>query len=113
MAGVLPLESEMTEKLVRFGYVEIELLQDCLLGVRGTILRGHSFHHSRSTNRRDVAPAFRARYTLSGITTEEGYVSGNVFASYIHLHFRGAPEIAGRIVALAERAAASRGAEVR
>ena len=104
MAGVLPIESEMTEKLARFGYVEIELLQDCLLGERGMVLRGHSFHHSRSTNTHVVAPAFRARYTLSGKTTEEGYASGNVFASYIHLHFRGAPEIADRFVALAEQA---------
>ena len=112
MAGVLPIESEMTEELVRFGYVEMELLQDCLLGVRGTVLRGHSFHHSRCTNTRDVAHAFRARYTLSGAATEEGYSSGNVFASYIHLHFRSAPEIADRIVAWAGHAA-RRVAEVR
>ena len=105
MAGVIPLESEMTDKLVRFGYVEIELLQDCLAGDRGGVLRGHSFHHSRSTNTRDVAPAFRARYTLSGTATEEGYSIGNVFASYIHLHFRGAPEIADGIVAWAGQAA--------
>jgi cobyrinic acid a,c-diamide synthase len=113
MTGVLPVETEMTERLVQFGYVEIELLQDCLLGVRGTILRGHSFHHSRSTNTRDVAPAFRARYTLSGTAAEEGSASRNVFASYIHFHFRGAPMIAERFVALAERAAASRVVEVR
>ncbi len=112
MAGVLPLETEMTEKLVRFGYVEIELLQDCLLGARGTVLRGHSFHHSRCTNTHEVAPAFRARYTLSGMNAEEGYASGNVFASYIHLHFRGAPEIAERIVLAAEQVAHCR-AEVR
>jgi cobyrinic acid a,c-diamide synthase len=105
MAGVLPLETEMTEKLVRFGYVEIELLQDCLLGARGTALRGHSFHHSRCTNTREVTPALRARYTLSGANAEEGYASGNVFASYIHLHFRGAPEIAERFVVLADQAA--------
>ena len=109
MAGVLPLETEMTEKLVRFGYVEIELLQDCLLGARGTVLRGHSFHHSRCTNTREVAPAFCARYTLSGANAEEGYASGYVFASYIHLHFRGAPEIAERFVALADQAAHCRG----
>jgi cobyrinic acid a,c-diamide synthase len=95
----------MTDKLVRFGYVEIELLQDCLIGDRGAVLRGHSFRHSRSKDTRDVTPAFRAHYTLSGTATEEGYASGNVFASYIHLHFRGAPEIADRFVAWVEQAA--------
>lgn len=108
MAGVLPLETEMTEKLVRFGYVEIELLRECLLGTRGKVLRGHSFHHSRSTNTQYLAPCFRARYTLSGATADEGYASGNVFASYIHLHFRGAPEIAERFVATAEQSARRR-----
>ncbi|HVJ07837.1 MAG TPA: cobyrinate a,c-diamide synthase [Acidisarcina sp.] len=112
MAGVLPLETEMTEKLVRFGYVEINLLQDCLLGARGTVLRGHSFHHSRCTNTRDIGPAFQARYTLANATDEEGYARANIFASYIHLHFRGAPEIAKRFVVLAKQAA-SRIAEVR
>jgi cobyrinic acid a,c-diamide synthase len=105
MAGVLPLETEMTEKLVRFGYVEIELLGDSLLGPRATVLRGHSFHHSRCTNTREVVPAFRARYTLSGANADEGYANENVLASYIHLHFRGAPEIAERIVAAAKQAA--------
>ncbi len=112
MAGALPLETEMTEKLVRFGYVEIELLHDSLIGARGTVLRGHSFHHSHCTNTREIAPAIRARYTLSGASAEEGFASGNVFASYIHLHFRGVPEIAKRFVLAAERAAACR-AEVR
>jgi cobyrinic acid a,c-diamide synthase len=105
MAGVLPLETEMTEKLVRFGYVEIELLHDSLIGARATVLRGHSFHHSRCTNTRQVVPAFCARYTLSGANAEEGYANGNVFASYIHLHFRGTPEIAERFVLAAEEAA--------
>jgi len=105
MAGVLPLETEMTERLVRFGYVELELLRDSLLGARATVLRGHSFHHSRQTTTSDFSPAFRAHYTLSGATADEGYSSGNVFASYIHLNFRGFPEIAERFVSLAEKAA--------
>jgi cobyrinic acid a,c-diamide synthase len=112
MAGALPLETEMTERLVRFGYVEIELLHDSLLGAGATVLRGHSFHHSRQTNTNKFPPAFRARYTLSGATADEGYSSGNIFASYIHLHFRGFPAIAERFVSLAEKAAHCNG-EVR
>ena len=105
MAGVLPLETEMTEKLIRFGYVEIELLRDSLLGARGTVLRGHSFHHSQCASTREVPPAFRAQYTLSGMKDDEGYSGGNIFASYIHLHFRGVPEIAERFVLAAEQSA--------
>lgn len=105
MAGVLPLEIEMTDKLVRFGYVELELMQDCLLGVQGTLVRGHSFHHSQCSSARELPSAFEARYTLSGKIGPEGYLWENVLASYIHLHFRGNPAIAERFVATAEKRA--------
>jgi cobyrinic acid a,c-diamide synthase len=103
MAGVLPLEIEMTEKLVRFGYVEIGLLRDCLLGQKGTVLRGHSFHYSQSTATRDIAVPFHAQYTLSKKAGPEGCAMENVLASYFHLHFRGTPSAARTFVELAEQ----------
>jgi len=112
MAGVLPIDTEMTEKLVHFGYVEVELLQDSLIGTKGTMLRGHSFHCSQCSATRDLPAAFEVRYTLSKRTGAEGYACGNVLASYIHLHFRGAPSIPERIVDMAEQIA-RRFAEVR
>jgi cobyrinic acid a,c-diamide synthase len=105
MAGVLPLLSEMTEKLVRFGYVEATMMQDSPLGAKGTVVRGHSFHHSQCSTHRELLAAFEARYTLSGKTGLEGYVCGNVVASYIHLHFRGAPGLAEQFVKAAEQVA--------
>ena len=47
MARVLPLSVQMTDKLVQFGYVTVEFTEDCLLGRKGTVVRGHSFHYSR------------------------------------------------------------------
>ncbi len=107
MAGVLPLETEVTDKLVRFGYVEIELLFDCLLGPKGARLRGHSFHHSQCSTTGEMATAFEARYTLSGKIDAEGYSHGNILASYIHFHFRSSQGIAEHFVGAAERAARS------
>jgi cobyrinic acid a,c-diamide synthase len=112
MSGVLPIETDMTEKLVHFGYVEVELLLDSLIGTKGTVLRGHSFHCSQCSATRELATAFEARYTLSKRTGAEGYACGNVLASYIHLHFRGAPSVPENIVDMAERVAL-RLAEVR
>jgi cobyrinic acid a,c-diamide synthase len=107
MTGVLPVEIEMTEGLVRFGYVEVDLMRDCLLGTKGTALRGHSFHYSRSAATREMPAAFHARYTLSGKSEEEGVVFRNVLASYVHLHFGGAPSIATTFVRTAEEIAHS------
>jgi cobyrinic acid a,c-diamide synthase len=93
MAGALPLEFEMTSRLVQFGYVEVEFIDGCLLGEKGVIVRGHSFHHSRVRKGNAMPTSYRVRYSLSGQSEQEGFCYKNVLASYIHLHFRGNPRL--------------------
>jgi cobyrinic acid a,c-diamide synthase len=107
LAGVLPFDIEMTDKLVNFGYVTVELSSDCLLGSAGTLIRGHSFHYSRISNSPDLATHYRIAYSLSGRTENEGYSLGSVLASYVHLHFRANREIARSFVDAAIAARAS------
>ena len=94
MAGVLPLQIAMTKKLVHFGYAEVEFTEDCLLGAKGTTVRGHSFHCSQATITGQVETSYRVRYSLSAREEAEGYSRHNVLASYIHLHFRANSAIA-------------------
>jgi cobyrinic acid a,c-diamide synthase len=98
MAGVLPMEFEMTPRLVHFGYVHVEFTGNCLLGERGTQVRGHSFHCSHAQAANAVPTAYRLKYTLSGYEEVEGYQFKNVLASYVHLHFRGNPTLAPSLV---------------
>ena len=109
MAGVLPLEFEMTSRLVHFGYVEVEFAEDCLLGEKGTTVRGHSFHCSRVRLRSVMPTAYRLKYSLSGHVEPEGFYLKSVLASYVHLHFRGNPALAASLAAAAR---ASRDVEV-
>jgi cobyrinic acid a,c-diamide synthase len=102
MASVLPLRIEMTGRLVRFGYVEVEFAQDCFLAEKGTIARTHSFHYSRAIPTGEVAAPFRANYSLSGLNDSEGCLLGNVLGSYFHLHFAGNRSIAAAFVQAAE-----------
>jgi cobyrinic acid a,c-diamide synthase len=102
MAAVLPLRIEMTDRLVRFGYVEVEFAQDCFLAEKGTVARTHSFHYSRAIPTGELAAPFRARYSLSGLNDAEGCLLGNVLGSYFHLHFAGNPSIAAAFVQAAE-----------
>ena len=104
MAGVLPLSVEMTNTLQQFGYVEAELNQDSIPGPAGLCVRGHSFHYSRITASEEMPTAFRAHYTLSGTTREEGWVRNNVLASYLHLHFRSDVRLAENFVKFAATA---------
>jgi cobyrinic acid a,c-diamide synthase len=93
MAGVLPLVIEMTEFLVHFGYADVEFTHDCLLGKKGTQVRGHSFHCSRIVAHESVRYVYRVHYSLSDKTELEGMTRGRVLGSYVHLHFRSNPSV--------------------
>lgn len=103
MTGVLPLEFEMTLRLVHFGYVDVAFVQDCLLGEKGTQVRGHSFHCSRLRADAAMPTAYRLKYSLSERNELEGFHYKNVLASYIHLHFRGSPALAASLVTAARQ----------
>jgi cobyrinic acid a,c-diamide synthase len=104
MAGVLPLSMKMTEKLVQFGYATVELTEDCLIGRRGLVVRGHSFHYSQIASQGEMEKCYRVQYSLSGLEELEGFRKGSVLASYIHLHFRTNPEMAESFVAATRQA---------
>ena len=104
MLGILPLKMEMTSKLVDFGYVTVTFTQDCLLGPRGTTIRGHSFHYSRICSDTEVATSYQVDFSLSGKQQSEGFTRGNVLASYVHLHFGANPAVARHFAAALRRA---------
>ena len=108
MAAVLPLAFEMTDHLVKFGYTEVEFVSPCLLGDAGVLVRGHSFHYSHLGPAEPLQTAYRVRYSLSGNSEPEGYLRGNVLASYIHLHFRSNRTLAPAFVESARLCRASR-----
>jgi len=98
MAGLLPLAIEMLDRLEGFGYTEVEVLEDCMVGTRGTRLRGHSFHYSRVTRTGNLDHRYRTRQVLTGCENREGYCTGNILASYVHLSFAASPGAASQFV---------------
>jgi cobyrinic acid a,c-diamide synthase len=107
MARVLPLSMQMTGKLVQFGYVTVEFTENCLLGRKGTVVRGHSFHYSRVASQGELQTSYHVQYSMSGREEMEGFRQGNVLASYIHLHFRASPAVAENFVAAIRQARTS------
>ncbi|HVR24257.1 MAG TPA: cobyrinate a,c-diamide synthase [Candidatus Polarisedimenticolia bacterium] len=93
MAGILPIAIEMTKSLVHFGYADVEFAHDCLLGKKGTHVRGHSFHCSRILAHDSLRYVYRVHYSLSDRREQEGFVRGRVLGTYIHLHFRSNPSL--------------------
>lgn len=100
MCGVLPCDTCMKDKLQSFGYKELKTLHDSILGPAGTSYRGHEFHWSciencSSENLRKAA--LSSRPFKDAAPEEKGFIINNVYASYIHAHFKSNPDIAFNI----------------
>lgn len=96
--GVFPVRTRMLPRRKALGYREVELLQDGVIGRRGSMARGHEFHYSEM----EEMPAHVERIyrvTRKGVELgREGYRYKNCLASYIHLHFGSSPDIATSFV---------------
>jgi cobyrinic acid a,c-diamide synthase len=96
MAGVLPIDTAMLPRLSALGYVEATLEADCLWGAQGWTGRGHEFHYSQITADDSRAAGFLPAYRLARRRSDdrpcEGFLRGNVLASYVHLHWASRPE---------------------
>jgi cobyrinic acid a,c-diamide synthase len=95
MAGVFPFETRMTKK-PRLGYREILLNEDCIIGSRGEIYRGHEFHYSEI---REGAPGqvYALRDSRGKVLPAEGFRYKNTLVSYVHVHFGSNRRIAEHI----------------
>ena len=101
MAGLLPFGTRMLGRLKSLGYTEVVLRRECLLGEPGRVIRGHEFHYSEIVGEgtdSSLQFAYDIRGRKTGEARLEGYQAGSVLASYVHLHWGGAPEAAERFV---------------
>ncbi len=103
MCGVLDATARMTDRLT-LGYREAVAVDDTALAAAGTRVRGHEFHRTVLEPAAGAAPAWGL---VRPVRRTEGFASRGVHASYLHVHWAGAPGIAGRLVAGAQAAARS------
>lgn len=104
MCGVLDVAARMTERLT-LGYREAVALSDSPLAESGTRVHGHEFH--RTVCEPTAGPAAAWGWRAADGPRLEGFTGPSVHASYLHLHWSGAPESPLRLVRRAAAAAAS------
>ncbi|RDI73590.1 cobB: cobyrinic acid a,c-diamide synthase [Gaiella occulta] len=102
MCGVLPARARMTSRLT-LGYREATTVTSTAYARADERFRGHEFHYSR------VDPPHGesgAAWTLAarGSERREGFASGSIHASYLHLHWAAYPHLALRFARAARRA---------
>lgn len=96
MAGLIPIESEMTKRLQGMGYRKGVFQQDNFLAPAGTTVQGHEFHYSRVCFRPSVNGSESYAFELfKGESSQrmDGYAKDQIIASYLHLNFAGQPEL--------------------
>jgi cobyrinic acid a,c-diamide synthase len=92
MCGVLDATAAMTPRLT-LGYRSAVAVSGSAFTSGGQRVRGHEFHRTIVTPAHGRRPAWQ--WSAHG---PEGFVLGNRFASYLHLHWAGSPQLARRFV---------------
>ncbi len=103
MAGVFPVNVELTPKPQGLGYVEATVDQDTPFFQKGRVLQGHEFHYSRAHAADGAELTFALKLSRGeGILASlDGLLYKQTFAAYTHLHALGVPEWAHNFVAAA------------
>ena len=83
MVAALPGQAFRTEKLQRFGYIEITAQEDTLLLKAGESLRGHEFHYWDATENGESCLATKANGSKSWDCVQG---SATLFAGYPHIY---------------------------
>ncbi len=96
MCGLIDGTAKMTKKLQTVGYVEAEILKNCVLGKIGDKIRAHEFHFS-------IAETFDEKiFKCRRMRTDKEFFAGickkNLVASYLHVHFAGNSSAASNFI---------------
>lgn len=88
MVGWFDGHSKMTSRLQHFGYASLTLDKDCVYGPKGSSIKVHEFHRSKSQINGEMA--FELKKIRSGQVKKAwqgGYIKGNGVAAYAHKHY--------------------------
>ena len=83
MAGLMDHRTSFARRKLNLGYREANLLSDCALGRKGTILRGHEFHYATITPGSD-APLAMLTDGLGNPLGPAGGLYGRVTGTFFH-----------------------------
>ena len=96
MAGLVSAVSAMSQSRLSLGYREVEARADGPLLSSGQQVRGHEFHWSTLEQPPQDGEAVYRVVNQGG--RPDGFRSGSVSASYVHVHLGSAPGLAPRFV---------------
>jgi cobyrinic acid a,c-diamide synthase len=96
MVGALPGPVEMMDQLQYFGYCRTSNLA----GAGEIEFHGHEFHHSRWCAEPECANLWEVTRKRNARRRREGFASGRLHASYVHLYFPASAPVLERLFPL-------------
>ncbi len=109
MVGALPASARMTPRLA-LGYRRATAPAGTLIAAAGTGITGHEFHRTQTLPGHGASPAWTWAEVAEGFSADPaGTGAPSLHASYLHVHWAGAPECAQRFADAAAGFAARRG----
>ena len=96
MAGLLPAVSSMSQSRLSLGYRDVEAVDDGPLLASGQQVRGHEFHWSTLEEPPGESESVYRVVNQGG--RPDGFRSGSVWATYVHVHMGSDPGLAPRFV---------------
>lgn len=93
--GIFEGTAFKTEKLQRFGYVNLTAKEDCMLCKKGEKIAAHEFHYWDCTSCGD---GFCAEKLSGGAAYDCAFSSENMYAGFPHLYFYSDPKIAENFI---------------
>jgi cobyrinic acid a,c-diamide synthase len=96
MVGLIPAVSAMSKSRLTLGYHEVESCSDNPVLKMGQRVRGHEFHWS--TLERPPTPEESVYKVVDQQGRPDGFRSGSVWASYVHIHLGSNQHLAPRFV---------------
>jgi len=98
MAGLIPADAVMCDRLQALGYVEVETVAPSILGAAGLHFRGHQFRYSTLEPAPDAVERVYVVRPRWGNEFVEGYRTANLLATYVHAHWASNPSVAAGLV---------------
>lgn len=95
MVGAIPGKAYKTNRLMRFGYIELEPKKPTILGKDNFSCRGHEFHYFDSTNN---GTDFLAKKPLSNRGWECLHGDEKSIAGFPHLYYYSNPEMIAQFI---------------
>ncbi len=100
MVGFIKGDCIKTDKLQRFGYIEITALEDNLLCHKGESIRVHEFHYYDSEN---CGESFMAKKASNGLEYLCCHGSDSLYAGFPHIYLPANPDFAKSFVENAKK----------